>query len=52
MKLLKLGLALGASALLGTSAHAQKVTEDQSHDANFSDYHTFLWVKEPRMRDS
>jgi Domain of unknown function (DUF4136) len=30
---------------------AQKVTTDFDHSVNFSQYKTFMWLREPRMRD-
>ena len=37
--------------LLPTIAFAQKVTTDFDHKANFSQYKTFMWLREPRVRD-
>jgi hypothetical protein len=37
--------------LLAISARADKVTADYDHAANFSKYHTFMWVREPEPKN-
>jgi hypothetical protein len=43
-------LILAAGAMAGT-AHAQKVSTDWDHKADFSQYRTFMWLRQPRMED-
>ena len=42
---------LGLVFLLAVRARADKVTSDYDHAANFSKYHTFMWIREPEPRE-
>jgi hypothetical protein len=51
MQLSRVSLGVGVVMLLGSVAFAQKVTTDYAKDANFGQYKTFMWIKEPKMND-
>jgi hypothetical protein len=44
----RIGLGFTLVFLLATSALAQKVTTDFAKDADFRQYKTFMWIKEPK----
>jgi hypothetical protein len=50
MQLSRISAGLGMVMLLANVALAQKVTTDDSTSADFSQYKTFMWIKEPRWR--
>jgi hypothetical protein len=41
-------LVLGLLIVTAGSARAQKITTDYNREANFSQYKTFMWLKQPR----
>ncbi len=47
----RIGLGFGLVMLLATSALAQKVTTDHAKDADFAQYKTFMWIKQPVTTD-
>jgi hypothetical protein len=47
-QLSRIGLGLGVLAITAGTALAQKVTTDYNREANFSQYKTFMWIKEPK----
>jgi hypothetical protein len=47
MQLSRISAGLGMVMLLANVALAQKVTTDYSKSADFSQYRTFMWIKEP-----
>ena len=47
MQLSRISAGLGMVMLLANVALAQKVTTDYSKSADFSQYKTFMWIKEP-----
>jgi Domain of unknown function (DUF4136) len=47
MQIQKYFVLLGFVFLLAVTAHANRVTTDYDHTANFSKYKTFMWVHEP-----
>jgi hypothetical protein len=49
MSRISLGFAL--MMLIGNVAFAQKVTTDYDKGANFGQYKTFMWIKEPNTTD-
>jgi hypothetical protein len=51
MKILRTIILIGFFLSLPASLSAQKVTVDFDHSANFSQYKTYMWIKEPRMSD-
>ena len=51
MQLSRVSLGVGVMMLLASVAFAQKVTTDYAKDANFGQYKTFMWIKEPKMND-
>src|ERR1700681_3436686 len=51
MRILRTCIFFGCFLLLPTILSAQKVTTDFDHSANFSQYKTFMWIREPRMSD-
>jgi hypothetical protein len=51
MRILRTCIFFGFFLLLPTILSAQKVTTDFDHSANFAQYKSFLWIREPRMRD-
>jgi hypothetical protein len=51
MRILRTCILFGFFLLLPTILSAQKVTTDFDHAANFAQYKTFMWIREPRMRD-
>lgn len=51
MRVLRSCIFLGLFLMLPTIVFAQKVTTDFDHMANFSAYKTFMWLREPRVRD-
>jgi hypothetical protein len=51
MRILRTCIFFGLVLLLPTILSAQKVTTDFDHAANFSQYKTFMWIREPRMSD-
>jgi hypothetical protein len=48
MKLSRIAIGVGLAVLLGSNAWAQKVSTDYAEGANFSQYKTFMWIKEPK----
>src|SRR3954454_4535960 len=48
MQLSRISAGLGMAMLLPNVALAQKGTTDYSKSADFSQYKTFMWIKEPR----
>jgi Domain of unknown function (DUF4136) len=44
-------IVLGLGLLLATCGRvtAQQVTRDYDHHANFEQYHTFVWIRQPNM---
>ena len=52
MQLSRIGVSLGVLMLLATTALAQKVTTDYAKGADFSQYKTFAWIKEPQAYQS
>ena len=48
MQLSRIGLSFGLVLLLANAALAQKVTTDFAKDADFQQYKTFMWIKEPK----
>ena len=51
MRILRTLIFFGFFLLLPTILSAQKVTTDFDHSANFSQYKTFMWIREPGMSD-
>ena len=51
MQLSRVSLGVGVMMLLASVAFAQKVTTDYAKGANFGQYKTFMWIKEPKMND-
>jgi hypothetical protein len=51
MRLATIGMTLGLLALTAGAALAQKVSTDYDRAANFSQYKTFKWIKEPKTSD-
>ena len=51
MRIFRALFTLGFLLLLPTIVSAQKVTTDFDHNANFSQYKTFMWLREPRVKD-
>ena len=51
MRIFRALIIFGFLLLLPTILSAQKVTTDFDHNANFSQYKTFMWLREPRMSD-
>ncbi|HVQ17380.1 MAG TPA: DUF4136 domain-containing protein [Vicinamibacterales bacterium] len=51
MQLSRISLGVGVMMLLAGAAFAQKVTTDHAKDANFGQYKTFMWIKEPKTSD-
>lgn len=51
MQLSRVSLGVGVMVLLATGAFAQKVTTDYDKDANFGQYKTFMWIKEPKTNN-
>ena len=51
MRILRMCIFLGLFLLLPTILKAQKVTIDFDHSVNFSQYKTFMWIREPRISD-
>ena len=51
MRILRTLIFFGLFLLLPTILSAQKVTTDFDHSANFAQYKSFMWIREPRMRD-
>jgi hypothetical protein len=51
MKILRTIFLIGFLLLLPSSLLAEQVTVDFDHAANFSQYKTFMWIREPRMAD-
>ena len=51
MRLTRMSVGLGLILLIAIVAFAQKVTTDYDHAANFSQYKTFMWLKEPNTED-
>src|SRR6267378_2256831 len=52
MQTQKLYLALGFVFLLAAVLRADKVTSDYDHTVNFSKYKTFMWVREPEVKEA
>jgi hypothetical protein len=48
VQILRISIGFGVVMLLATGALAQKVTTDYQRDAAFSQYKTFMWIKEPK----
>jgi hypothetical protein len=44
----RIALALGITLCAASAAFAQNVTTDYAKDANFGQYKTFMWIKEPK----
>jgi len=51
MRFLRTLIFSGLFLLLPTILSAQKVTTDFDHSANFAQYKSFMWIREPRMSD-
>jgi hypothetical protein len=51
MQSTKIAVMFGCVFLLAVSARADKVTSDYDHAVNFSNYHTFMWIREPESGD-
>jgi Domain of unknown function (DUF4136) len=51
MKILRAAIFIVFFLSLPASLSAQKVMIDFDHSANFSQYKTYMWLKEPRMID-
>ena len=51
MRILRTCILLGFILLFPAILSAQKVETDFDHSVNFSQYKTFMWIKEPRMSD-
>ena len=51
MRLFRIGLTFCLLTLVAGSAFAQKVTTDFDKAANFTQYKTFKWVKEPKTQN-
>ena len=49
MKSLWNAILIGVLLLFPASLSAQEVTVDYDHTVNFSQYRTFMWLKEPRI---
>ena len=50
MRLVKITLGLFAVLLVASSLLAQKIVFDYDHNANFSQYRTFTWIRPPHYR--
>jgi uncharacterized protein DUF4136 len=48
MQLSRIGLGFGLVMFLANAALAQKVTTDYTKSADFGQYKTFMWIKEPK----
>ncbi len=44
-------LGICISPAIARPAYAQKITTDYDHNAAFESYHTFMWVRPPRVHD-
>jgi hypothetical protein len=51
MRLSRVGLSFGLAMLLADAALAQTVTTDYTKGTDFSQYKTFMWIKEPNARN-
>jgi hypothetical protein len=51
MRILRMCMFFGLFLLLPMILSAQKVTTDFDHSANFAQYKTFMWIREPEMHD-
>jgi hypothetical protein len=51
MNRVRISLGFGAVMLLASSVLAQKVTTDHAKDADFSQYKTYMWIKQPMTTD-
>ena len=47
MQLSRISVGFGVAMLVAHVALAQKVTTDYDKDANFSNFKTYMWIKEP-----
>ena len=45
------GLVLSLLLVTAGTARAQKITTDYNREANFSQYKTFMWIKEPKAHN-
>jgi hypothetical protein len=51
LKVSRISLGFALMMVFANFALAQKVNTDYSHDANFAQYKTFMWIKEPKSPD-
>ena len=51
MQLLRVGTGFALTMLLASGAFAQKVSTDYARSADFGQYKTFMWLKQPNTTD-